>query len=77
MSVVMKYTVIELQTNGIGLIKINRPDVMNALKRDVIAELYRAIDIVSVDDSIKVVIITGSGERSFLCGCRYQIRSKY
>jgi 3-hydroxypropionyl-coenzyme A dehydratase len=68
MSVVMKYTVIELQANGIALIKINRPDVMNALNRDVIAELYRAIDIVGVDDSIKVVIITGSGERSFCAG---------
>jgi 3-hydroxypropionyl-coenzyme A dehydratase len=61
----MKNTVIDLQTNGIALIKINRPDVMNALNREVIAELYRAIDIVGVDDSIKVVIITGSGERSF------------
>jgi 3-hydroxypropionyl-coenzyme A dehydratase len=64
----MKNTVIELQTNSIALIKIYRPDVMNALNREVIAELYRAIDIVGVDDRIKVVIITGSGERSFCAG---------
>ena len=68
MSVVMKYIVIELQTNDIAIIKINRPDVLNALNKDVIAELYRAIDIVGVDDSIKVVIITGTGERSFCAG---------
>jgi 3-hydroxypropionyl-coenzyme A dehydratase len=68
MSVVMKYIVIELQTNDIAIIKINRPDVLNALNKDVIAELYRAIDIVGADDSIKVVIITGTGERSFCAG---------
>src|ERR687892_1950677 len=68
MSVMMKYIVIELQTNDIAIIKINRPDVLNALNKDVIAELYRAIDIVGVDDSIKVVIITGTGERSFCAG---------
>ena len=68
MSVVMKYIVIELQTNDIAIIKINRPDVLSALNKDVIAELYRAIDIVGVDDSIKVVIITGTGERSFCAG---------
>jgi 3-hydroxypropionyl-coenzyme A dehydratase len=65
---VMKYIVIELQTNDIAIIKINRPEVLNALNKDVIAELYRAIDIVGVDDSIKVVIITGTGERSFCAG---------
>jgi 3-hydroxypropionyl-coenzyme A dehydratase len=64
----MKYVVIELQNNGIALIRINRPDVMNALNKEVITELYRAIDIVGVDDSIKAVIITGTGERSFCAG---------
>lgn len=64
----MKYIVIELQTNDIAIIKINRPDVLNALNKEVIAELYRAIDIVALDDSIKVVIITGTGVRSFCAG---------
>ena len=64
----MKYIVIELQTNNIAIIKINRPDVLNALNKEVIAELYRAIDIVALDDSIKVVIITGTGVRSFCAG---------
>jgi 3-hydroxypropionyl-coenzyme A dehydratase len=35
---------------------------------DVITELSSAIDTVSADDSIKVVIITGKGERSFCAG---------
>ena len=65
---IMKYIVIELQTNDIAIIKINRPDVLNAFNKEVIAELYRAIDIVALDDSIKVVIITGTGVRSFCAG---------
>src|SRR5919108_2139539 len=68
MSMAMKYIVIELHTDDIAIIKINRPQVLNALNKGVIAELYRAIDIVGIDDNIKVVIITGTGERSFCAG---------
>jgi 3-hydroxypropionyl-coenzyme A dehydratase len=38
------------------------------MNTDVIAELSRTIDIVGVDDTIKVIIITGAGERSFCAG---------
>ena len=38
------------------------------MNSDVIAELSRAIEIVGVDDGIKVVIITGSGEKAFCAG---------
>ncbi|MDQ3869798.1 MAG: enoyl-CoA hydratase-related protein [Thermoproteota archaeon] len=71
----MKYILIELHTNDIAIIKINRPEVLNALNKDVISELSRAIDIVGIDDTIKVVIITGTGERSFCAGAdiRYVI----
>ena len=63
----MKY--IQLEPLGdIAIIKINRPEALNALNLDVIAELSRTIDIVGVDDNIKVVIITGAGERSFCAG---------
>jgi len=40
---------------------------LNAINLDVIAELSSTIDIVSVDD-IKVVVITGNGEKSFCAG---------
>ena len=63
----MKYIQIEPQ-GDICLIRINRPEALNALNTDVIAELSRSIDIVGFDDSIKVVIITGSGEKSFCAG---------
>src|ERR1041385_3102225 len=54
--------------NGIVIIKINRPEVLNAINTDVIAELSNTIDAVGLDDNIKVVIITGAGERSFCAG---------
>lgn len=63
----MKYIQIDLQ-NDIAILKINRPEALNAMNLDVISELTRAIDLISVDQGIKVLIITGSGERSFCAG---------
>jgi 3-hydroxypropionyl-coenzyme A dehydratase len=63
----MKYIQIE-PLGDICLVRINRPEALNAMNTDVITELSRSIDIVGFDDSIKVVIITGSGEKSFCAG---------
>src|SRR6187431_1063344 len=63
----MKY--IQLEPQGeIALLRINRPEALNAMNSDVISELSRTIDIVGADESIKVVIITGAGEKSFCAG---------
>src|SRR3954454_9492065 len=67
MSTGMKYVQIE-PLGDIAIIRINRPEALNAMNTDVIAELSRAIEIVGVDDGIKVVIITGSGEKAFCAG---------
>src|SRR3954463_6375205 len=63
----MKYIQIDLQ-NDIAILKINRPEALNAMNLDVIHELTRAIDLISVDQGVKVLIITGAGERSFCAG---------
>jgi 3-hydroxypropionyl-coenzyme A dehydratase len=63
----MKYIQLEPQAE-IAIIKINRPEALNALNTDVILELSRTLDIIGVDDGIKAVIITGAGERSFCAG---------
>ena len=63
----MKYVLLE-PMGEIAIIKINRPDALNAMNLDVIWELSKTIDIVGADESIKAVIITGSGERSFCAG---------
>ena len=68
-AVMMKYILLELQSDkDIAIIKINRPEVLNALNKEVISELSTAIDIVGADDKIRVLIITGTGERSFCAG---------
>lgn len=63
----MKYVQLEPQ-GEIALLRINRPEALNAMNSDVISELSRTIDIVGADESIKVVIITGAGEKSFCAG---------
>ena len=73
----MKYILLDLQAKdeGVAIIKINRPEVLNALNKEVMSELSTAIDIVGADDKIKVLIITGTEERSFCAGAdiRYVI----
>jgi len=53
---------------GIFTITINRPDKMNALNKDVIAELGQALEEVYTNDEIKSVILTGAGEKAFVAG---------
>ncbi|MGA9170060.1 MAG: enoyl-CoA hydratase-related protein [Nitrososphaeraceae archaeon] len=60
---------IQLEPRGdIAIIKINRPEALNAVNIDVIAELSRTVDIVGADDGIRAVVITGVGERAFCAG---------
>jgi 3-hydroxypropionyl-coenzyme A dehydratase len=65
----MKYILLDRQTSKeVATIKINRPEVLNALNKEVMEELSAAIDIVGTDDNVKVLIITGTGGRSFCAG---------
>ncbi|HZA63934.1 MAG TPA: enoyl-CoA hydratase-related protein [Nitrososphaeraceae archaeon] len=65
----MKNIILDLQTDiDIAIIKMNRPEVLNALNKEIMTELSQALDIVSTDDGIKVIVITGTGERSFCAG---------
>jgi 2-(1,2-epoxy-1,2-dihydrophenyl)acetyl-CoA isomerase len=54
--------------DGIAKIVLNRPEVYNALHADLILEITQAIDQISQDDSVRVVIMTGSGEKAFCSG---------
>jgi len=64
----MYQTLITELTEGIFTITINRPDKLNALNKDVIAELEKAIDEVYNNPEIKTALITGSGEKAFVAG---------
>ncbi len=49
-------------------ITINRPKKLNALNKETISELSDAFQTLEEDDSIKVIILTGSGEKAFVAG---------
>jgi enoyl-CoA hydratase len=55
-------------SDRIRTLTINRPDKLNALNSDVMAALERALDDARGDPAAGVVIITGSGEKSFIAG---------
>jgi enoyl-CoA hydratase len=54
--------------NGIGTVTINRPEVLNALNMAVFGELYDLFTEIESDPGIRVVILTGAGDRAFVAG---------
>lgn len=64
----MYQTLLTELNNGIFTITINRPDKMNALNKDVITDLGKAIDEVYSNSEIKTAMITGAGEKAFVAG---------
>lgn len=53
---------------AVRIITINRPDKLNALNKETIQELGGALKSAEGDTSVKVIILTGSGEKSFVAG---------
>ena len=54
--------------DGLGLITINRPNKLNALNKATIQELHEAFKALDADGAVKVIIVTGSGEKAFVAG---------
>jgi len=52
----------------IGVIKINRPKVLNALNIETIKEITQSIGDLEQDQKIKVTILTGEGDKAFIAG---------
>jgi len=53
---------------GIHTITVKRPSKLNALNRQTLQELYGAVIDASGDDKVRVIIITGSGDKAFVAG---------
>lgn len=63
------YQNILIEKNGsIAKIQINRPSQMNALNKETINELHMCLTELNEINSIRVVILTGSGDRAFVAG---------
>lgn len=54
--------------NGVCTITINRPSKLNALNTETIAELHKAFKAADQDRDVKVIIVTGAGEKAFVAG---------
>ena len=54
--------------NGLATITINRPNKLNALNKETIEELSDAFEDLEEDKSVKVIVLTGSGEKAFVAG---------
>ncbi len=54
--------------DGKGIITINRPKVLNAIDWDTFFKLQAALDELVADPSVRVIILTGAGEKSFISG---------
>lgn len=56
------------QEKGWALLTIQRPKVMNALNGETLEELEKALDWVEANPEIRVLVVTGAGEKAFVAG---------
>ncbi len=65
----MAYENIIFEKEGdIAVIKINRPKALNALNTGVVKDLKQALDEIEGDPSVRVLILTGAGDKAFVAG---------
>ena len=65
----MSYKNILIETeDSISILTINRPKQLNALNSETILELSDAFKLLENDESIKAIIVTGSGDKAFIAG---------
>ncbi len=61
---------------AIATLTVNRPTALNALNREVLEEMARVIREVRHDSSVRVLIVTGAGDRAFVAGADIAAMSK-
>ncbi|WP_370226797.1 enoyl-CoA hydratase/isomerase family protein [Mesoflavibacter sp.] len=60
--------ILSTSNQGVATITINRPSKLNALNKATIEELHQAFKAADQDKDIKVIVVTGSGEKAFVAG---------
>jgi enoyl-CoA hydratase len=61
-------TLLVERAGPVAVIVINRPEKRNALNAEVRQELLSALEHLTADDSVRVVVLTGAGEKAFVAG---------
>ena len=54
--------------DAVATITLNRPQVYNALSSALINEITQAVEVCSTDDTVRVIVITGVGDKAFCSG---------
>jgi enoyl-CoA hydratase len=62
-------------TDGLGLLTINRPEVLNALNREVVAEIGEVVDSIGERDDVDILVVTGAG-KAFVAGADIEYMSR-
>ncbi len=62
-----KNLLVEIE-NKIAVVTLNRPESLNALNKGLLEDISRFLDWARENDEIRVLILTGSGEKSFVAG---------
>lgn len=62
-----KHLLVE-QTEGTVVLTLNRPKVLNALNAELLEELDQVVTWLEQEESVRAVVITGAGEKSFVAG---------
>jgi enoyl-CoA hydratase len=62
-----KYIIYE-KSEATATITLNRPEALNAFSKEVVDEVLQALEEIRNDENIRVVILTGAGEKAFSAG---------
>ncbi len=70
-------TVLEERRDGVAIVTLNRPQVMNAINFDMLLSLRERMENLQSDPEVRVVIITGAGEKAFCAGADLKERAGF
>ena len=59
--------IVEPTAEGVALVRLNRPEALNALNSALLGELVRVLDLLEADENVRCMVLTGS-ERAFAAG---------
>ena len=55
-------------SDGVRTLTVNRPEKLNALNSEVVAEIRDAVEAAASDESLRCLIVTGAGDKAFIAG---------
>ncbi len=63
-----KTILVDIASTGVCTIQVNRPEALNALNSQVLSELAAALREINHNSSVRVIVLTGAGDKAFIAG---------